>query len=128
MTETNSRENAVMTAMKPPFVSNYGLVLTVYILYILGFFTGLSALIGVVIGSLQDDNVDEVCRSHFRFQVRTFWIGLLYLFLAVLTFHFGIVALVLLWWLVWTLVRCTKGMLALNRGQPIGDPLSWLFG
>ena len=36
-----------------PVVSNYGLALTVYILYLVGFLTGITVLVGVVIAYLQ---------------------------------------------------------------------------
>jgi uncharacterized membrane protein len=35
---------------------------------------------------------------------------------------------VLLWWLIWSLVRNIKGVLALNDNKPIANPGSWLFG
>ena len=113
---------------RPPMLSDYGLALSVYVLYLLGFFTGLTAAIGLIIASMQVDRVDPVIRSHFRFQIRTFWIGLLFLFAGVVTLHVAIGGLILLWWVVWTLIRCVKGLLALNAGEPIGDPESWFFG
>ena len=60
---------------RPPMLSDYGLALSVYVLYLLGFFTGLTAVIGLIIATMQGDRADPVSRSHFRFQVRTFWIG-----------------------------------------------------
>ncbi|HML07406.1 MAG TPA: hypothetical protein VK430_04665 [Xanthobacteraceae bacterium] len=115
-------------AAEPLFISNYGLVLTVYILYLAGIIMGLPALIGVIIASLQSERTDPISRTHFQFQIRTFWIGLLYAVVGILTVHIGIGAVVLLWTVVWTLIRCVKGMLALNAGEPIGDPNSWWFG
>ncbi len=113
---------------KAPIVSNQGLVLAVYILYLAGFLTGLTAVIGVIIAYLQRDQADLLCQSHFQFQLKTFLIGLLYLFLGAATLHVGLGALLLLWWFVWTVIRCIKGLLALNAGEPIADPNSWLFG
>jgi uncharacterized membrane protein len=52
-------------------------------------------------------------------------IGLLYFFVGLLTLHIGIGALILLWYVIWTVVRCVKGLLALNMGEPIGNPNSW---
>jgi uncharacterized membrane protein len=66
--------------------------------------------------------------THFQFQITTFWIGLLYFFLGLLTLHFAIGALILLWWVVWTVIRCVKGLLALNMGEPIRNPNSWWLG
>jgi len=115
-------------ATRPLFFSNYGLVLTVYLLYLAGFITGLTSVVGVIIATLQADSTDQICATHFQFQIRTFWIGLLYAFIGLMTLHFGVGAMLLLWWIVWTIIRCVKGMLALNQGEPIGDPRSWWFG
>jgi uncharacterized membrane protein len=127
MAETRKAKEVTESA-RPPMVSDYGLALIVYVLYLLGFLTGVSAVVGLIIASLQVDRADSVSRSHFRFQVRTFWIGLVYIVAGVITLHFGIGALILLWWMVWTAMRCAKGMLALNAGEPIADPESFLFG
>jgi uncharacterized membrane protein len=40
---------------QPPIFSNYGLVLTVYILYLVGFLTGITVLVGVLVGHLDSD-------------------------------------------------------------------------
>ncbi len=119
-------DNAVTP--RPPMLSDYGLALAVYVLYLLGFFTGLTAVIGLIIASMQVDRADPVARSHFRFQIRTFWIGLLFVFVGVVALHVAIGGLILLWWVIWTLIRCVKGLLALNAGEPIADPESWFFG
>ncbi len=111
-----------------PLVSDGGLALAVYVLYLAGFFTGLTAVIGAIIAYMQSERADEILQTHFRFQVRTFLIGLLYVVIAAVTLHVGIGALILVWWAIWTVVRCVKGLLALNAGEPIADPDSWLFG
>jgi uncharacterized membrane protein len=111
-----------------PVVSNYGLVLVVYILYLVGFLTGITALVGLIVAYLERDKTDQISRSHFQFQIATFWIGLLYLIVGVITTHFAIGALILIWWFVWTTIRCVKGLLILNDGRPIPQPNSWWFG
>jgi uncharacterized membrane protein len=111
-----------------PVVSNYGLVLTVYILYLVGFLTGITVLVGLVIAYLQRDRTDQVSQSHFQFQITTFWVGLLYFFVGLLTLHFAVGALILLWWVIWTVIRCVKGLLALNMGEAVRYPNSWWFG
>ena len=113
---------------KARIVSDNGLVLAVYVLYLVGFLNGLTAIIGVIIAYMQSENADPICQSHFQFQIRTFLIGLLYVFVSAATLYIGIGALLLLWWIIWTLIRCIKGLLALNAGEPIRDPNSWMFG
>ncbi len=123
--ETQTEGNGEAQA---PVVSDYGLALAVYVLYLGGFFTGFTAVIGAVIAYMQRERAGEIAATHFRFQTKTFLIGLLYLLVGAVTMHVGIGALILLWWAAWTLIRCVKGLLALNAGEPIADPDSWLFG
>lgn len=115
-------------ANRPPMISDYGLALIVYILYLIGFLTGVSAVVGLIVATMQIERADPVSRTHFRFQIRTFWIGLLYAVAGAVTLYIAVGALILLWWVVWTAIRCVKGLLLLNAGEPIGVPESWLFG
>jgi uncharacterized membrane protein len=78
MTDFNRHEERAVTN-PPPLVSDHGLVIAVYILYLVGFFNGITALAGVIIAYMQVGRSDQISQSHFRFQIRTFWIGLLYL-------------------------------------------------
>ena len=111
-----------------PVVSNTGLAFIVYLLYFTGYFNGITTIIGVIIAHVQADSADPVARSHFRFQTRTFWIGLLYIVVGAALFVAVVGIFVLIWWFVWSLVRNIKGILALNEGRPIADPDSWRFG
>ena len=113
---------------KNPIIDDRGLAFAVYIMYFLGYVTGITTIIGVMIAYLQNRPASSELKSHFTFQVRTFWIGLLFLFIGVLLLHMGIGVLVILWWFVWSLMRNVKGVLALNRNEPIANPNSWMFG
>ena len=113
---------------RPPAVSDTQLALAVYILYLVGFFTAITALVGVIIAYAQIDKAGDMLRSHYRFQIRTFWIGLLYVVIGALSAIVVVGFFILLWWFIWTLVRCVKGLLALNEHRPIPNPGSWLFG
>jgi uncharacterized membrane protein len=112
----------------PPLVSNPQLALIVYILYFAAYVVGITALIGVIIAHVQVGTAEPLLASHYRFQIRTFWIGLLYLVVGFILVWVLIGFLVLLWWFIWSLVRNVKGVLALNENQPIANPGSWLFG
>jgi uncharacterized membrane protein len=123
---TNSSDQS--TERPTSFVSQRGVALTVYILYLIGYLTGVTALIGVIIAHVKAPSSDEILRSHYRFQIRTFWIGLLYLVLGWLLAYVLIGIPLLFWWLIWSIVRIIKGMVILNDGRPIARPKSWLFG
>ena len=112
-----------------PAVSNTQLALAVYILYFVSYVVGVTAIVGVVIAHVQiGSTTDPMLRSHYQWQIRTFWIGVLYFVIGVVLCFVLIGILVLLFWFIWTLVRAVKGVLALNENRPIANPTSWLFG
>ncbi len=112
----------------PPSVSNTQLALVIYILYLASYVVGITAVVGVIIAHVQIGQADPMLRSHYQFQIRTFWIGVLYFVVGVVLAFVLIGYLVLLWWFVWSLVRIIKGLLALNENRPIANPTSWMFG
>lgn len=117
------------STVPPPIINDRGLAFAVYALYLLGYITGITVLIGVIIAYFQATrSTHPPIKSHYTFQVRTFWIGLIYLFIGILLLHLGVGVLILLWGFVWSLVRNVKGLLALNRNEPIANPESWMFG
>ena len=110
-------------------INDRGLAFAIYILYFFGYVTGITTLIGVMIAYLQKErSPSSELSSHYTFQIRTFWIGLLFLVVGGILLHIGIGILVLLFGLVWSLIRNVKGILALNRNEPIANPNSWMFG
>jgi uncharacterized membrane protein len=109
-------------------VSDTTLALIVYVLYFAGYFTGITAIIGVIMAHVQADDADPMLKSHYQFQIRTFWIGLLYLVVGTVLSMVLIGIPILVWWLIWSLVRNIKGVLALNQNKPIANPASWMFG
>jgi uncharacterized membrane protein len=116
-------------ALPRPIVSDFALAMSVYVLYCVGYFTLCTALIGVIIAHVKvDEETDPVLRSHYQFQIRTFWIGFMYLAIG---FALSIVLIgipILIWWFVWSLIRVVKGIIAANEYRPIANPKSWLFG
>jgi uncharacterized membrane protein len=122
-----------MTATGPdttphPIVPSTDIALIIYILYFLGYFTGITAVIGVIMAHIQLETADPMLVTHYRFQIRTFWIGLLYIIVGTVLSLIVIGWAVLAWWFIWSLIRSIKGVLALNERRPIADPGSWLFG
>lgn len=102
----------------------------IYVLYLVGFVIQVTTLIGVVMAYIYRGEVgdDEVARSHYTFQIRTFWIML------VVAIAGGLLSLILIGWLVlaalavWYIVRCIKGIQAIQAGRAIADPETWAFG
>lgn len=111
-----------------PIALDHTLAVGVYLLYGVGYFTGISALVGVIIAHVKVDDADPVLRSHYLFQIRTFWIGLLYLAIGFLLWLVLIGIPILAWWFIWSLIRIVRGCLLLVEHKPIANPRSWLFG
>jgi uncharacterized membrane protein len=102
--------------------------LVIYILYLAGYLTGFTAAAGLIMAYVQSGTSGGYLESHYRFQIRTFWIGLLYLVVGCILSLVLVGWLVLAWWCVWSLVRILRGMIQLNNRQPIRSPMSWGFG
>jgi uncharacterized membrane protein len=124
---------APMTQIDPgrpqPVVSNTSMALIIYILYFVGYFFALiPSLVGVIIAHVQKGSGNAMLESHYDFQIRTFWIGVLYAIAGFVLMFVLIGFLVWAWAFIWSLIRNIKGILALNENRPIANPHSWLFG
>lgn len=104
-----------------------GSALAVYVLYLVALVFGITGIIGVVIAYLNREEAPEWLKTHYVFQVRTFWIGALYMLIGTLLLFVAIGYFVFLFWIVWLIVRCIKGMKYLNRQQAYPEPSSWFF-
>jgi uncharacterized membrane protein len=122
-----------MTQIEPgrphtPYVPNTTMALIVYVLYFAAYVSGITGIIGVIIAHVQKGSGDPMVDSHYDFQIRTFWVGILYLVIGGILTWVLIGFVILAWWFVWSLIRNIKGILALNEARPIANPTSWLFG
>ncbi|WP_166268110.1 DUF4870 family protein [Marinobacter caseinilyticus] len=99
------------------------LAVTVYILQALSFFLGgISGLVGVIINYVKMEDVrGSWIEPHFRWQIRTFWIGLLWTVIGVVTTFIIVGWFILLGIAIWIIYRIVKGALALNDGKAPED-------
>jgi uncharacterized membrane protein len=120
-----------------PRDENLALVIVIYGLYIaslLGFAP--AALVGVIMAHVAGGAAGPVAASHYRFQVRTFWIGLAAWIVAAISIFWGtllsailigipflIVAMVsvgAIW--IWALVRSAAGLAWADQGSSCRRP------
>ncbi len=99
----------------------------VYILYLVSIAIGITAIIGLVMAYVNRDEAPDWLQTHYRFQIRTFWTGALYLFTGIFLSQFIFGLFIILFWLLWLIVRCTKGIKFLDRKQAYPDPAGWMF-
>lgn len=117
----------------------------VYILFLAEFFIGpLGGLAGVVLAYVCRQDAPDRLVSHYWFQIRTFWIGWLYILIAfsaivasigfVFSSDFGLMGLMIaagsagwIFGVIWTIVRCIKGLVYELRDEAYPNPGTWLF-
>lgn len=107
--------------------SSEGMAKIVYILYIASIVVGITSIVGVVIAYISKDEAPDWLKTHYRFQIRTFWIGMLYSVIGIVTSIVLIGWLVLLFTLVWFIIRCIKGIQGLDKKAAHPNPTTWMF-
>lgn len=111
----------------PVHEKGQGTVMLVYVLLLTSLLFPLTGVVGVIIAYVYRDEAPAWLQSHYRLQIRTFWISLLYIVPGLFLLLVIIGKVILLFWLVWFLVRCIKGIRFLSRGQAYPNPEGWLF-
>lgn len=117
----------------------------VYILYLTELLIGpVMGLIGLILAYVYRSDAPERLASHYRFQIRTFWIGCLYLIITGIAVLMGMVAfsddeefigglmfvvgaVVLVFLVIWLIIRCIKGLKYELREEAYPDPKGWFF-
>ena len=93
------------------------------------FLTGWPSIIAVVLNYIKQGAARGTwIESHFRWQIRTFWYGLLWVSLCVLFIGLTLGIGILVAWIplaivtIWFIYRIARGWLALRDGQPMYRP------
>lgn len=99
----------------------------IYILLIVSTLVGITGIIALIMAYVFKDGSEDWLQSHYRFQIRTYWIGLLYVVIGVLLLNTIIGYVILLFTFIWMIVRCTKGLKQLENHEPVKNLESWFF-
>jgi uncharacterized membrane protein len=102
----------------PPAAAGENVAKIVYVLYLASLLTGVTALVGVVMAYVYQGEAPDWLKTHYRFQIRTFWLGLLFGFVGLVLSVILIGYLVFVFLVVWLVVRC-------REAYP--DPVGWWF-
>jgi uncharacterized membrane protein len=96
------------------------LTAVVYGLQAAGFVIGITWIVAIVVNYVKKDDVAGTwMESHFRWQIRTFWWGLLWGVIGVVLAFVLVGFVVLFADAVWVIYRIVKGWLNLNDGKPV---------
>jgi uncharacterized membrane protein len=100
----------------------------VYLLYLGGFILAILPLIGVVLAFVNRDSAAPMERTHYDYQISTFWRGLVIGVVGVVLIFVLVGWLVLLFAAVWMIVRCVKGLNKFSQKEPMAANIGWGFG
>ena len=99
----------------------------IYILYLVGMVMPILTIIGLVMAYVNRESTDEWLNSHFQFQIRTFWIGLLFSVISGLLPFILIGYFFLLITALWVIIRCVKGLKYLDQQQAHPNAITWMI-
>jgi uncharacterized membrane protein len=125
VTETASTPPAVAPPPSPVASDSSQMALVIYILYLVP--AGITHILGVVLAYINRESAPHWLKTHYTFQIRTFWIGLLYFVIACCTLIIVIGVLLIPAVYVWFVIRCILGISRLTRNEPYPAPQSWLI-
>lgn len=99
----------------------------IYILYLVSFIAGITAIIGVVMAYVNKDDAEPWIQSHYQFLINTFWKALLLslISMALMTIVIGFITIFLVF--LWVIIRCVKGLKYVDQRQVHPDPTGWGF-
>jgi len=112
--------DAVTIDDKQDIQSAKTLTTVIYALYAASFFVGITAIVAIVMNYVKkEDMAGTFLESHFRWQIRTFWYGLLWCVVGMIALFVIIGWFILAVNSVWVIYRIVKGWLRLNDNKPM---------
>lgn len=110
-------------------LSDTTMPMVVYVLHLVGLFTGfLAGIVGVVLAYINRGGAQGTwLELHYTYQVSTFWIGILFACIGAVTVPvlIGFLILPAVW--VWVGVRAITGMNRLSKRDALAEPETWLW-
>ena len=109
-----------------PFSDDRQLATIAYIAYLAAFALPPLGLVGVVLAYVARDTAPDWLKSHYTFQIYTFWLGLLYWVISLVLCVVLIGVPLLFATFAWYIVRCALGLSRLMRREPYPNPQTWV--
>lgn len=99
----------------------------IWFLYLFSLVLGITSLVGLVFAYINRGKAGGWVETHYTYQIRTFWIGLLYVLISLILSFVLIGFLAMIAVAVWYIVRSVIGLQRAAQGQPIANPQGWLI-
>ncbi len=115
-------------AVPPSLQDDKTMPLVVYALHLAGLLSaGMTGFVGVVLAYVSKGAAPEWLQSHYVFQIRTFWLSLLFAVIGCVLLPVGIGFVILPAVGIWVAVRCILGLSWLLKGQAYPTPRNWMI-
>lgn len=126
MTNSDNQEPLSEAASPPRELSNTSLTIA-YVLMFVALVTGFVGLISVIIAFVVGSDAQGTYQdSHTSLIIRTYFYSWVYLFIGLILSPIIIGWFILLFWLVWYLVRMVRGVTALSERRTIQNQQRFL--
>ncbi len=126
-------------AAAPAHREDISVAIAVYVLYLLPFF--ITPLVGLILAYLSKEEASPMLKSHFTFQIRSFWLLVAGLAIAAVVLVFSIIPAILLVGIpslllsiaalaalpILFVLRTIVGLVFLAKGQAYPRPNSWVI-
>ena len=129
MTDTASTPPAATPPPPPsasPLSDERQMALIVYIAYLAAFAFPPLTIVGLVLAYVNRGAGPDWLKSHYTFQIRTFWLGLLYWIVSFALCFILIGFQLLLATMIWYIVRSALGLDRLMKREPYPNPETWI--
>ena len=109
-----------------PFNDERQMAMIVYVGYLAAFMLPVLGLVGVVLAYVNRDTAPDWLKSHYTFQIRTFWIGLLFWIVSIACCVVLIGVLMIFATIAWYVIRCALGINRLMSREAYPNPEAWI--
>ena len=125
---TPTPETTPDSAIPPVLQDEKTMAVVIYGLYIAGWATGcVSSVIGLILAYVSREAAPEWLRTHYTFQIRTFWLSIAWFMIGCATLIFGVGIVILAAIGILVTVRAILGLYWLLKGRAYPTPYNWII-
>ncbi len=118
MTEKNDKDEFAAKSDDDRLRFDKNITKAVYVLQAITFLFGITAVAAVLVNYIKKEDVKGTwLASHFRWQIRTFWLCAALGVLGIFTYQAGIGVIILAGDMIWFMYRIIKGWIYLAGGK-----------
>ncbi len=115
---TQGQNSSNLSPLAEQEKSGKQMAMIIYGLYGASLVLGITYFIGVILAYIKkDDYPSEMLKSHFRWQIRTFWFSMLWSLIGIILLFVVVGWFVLIANLLWIIYRIVRGAISLNDNK-----------